>query len=161
MTISKSSILNAAFNAVRDTFKTMIDIDVEQGSIFNREESSELEDIKIVASIPLRNPPTFDGKLILYISEIIYLTILSKMVGQELTMESEEAKTGAGEILNIVSGHLNIILAKQGYLANQADIPKVLEERDRKILHMTLAENLTMIFNSKLGSFFVEVQTVE
>ena len=156
---SKLKVLDAVFRAVQDSFKTMAEIEVSQGRVFNREESPVLEKIKIVASIPLRSPPNFAGKLFLYISESIYLAILSKMVGQELTMESEEALTGAGELLNIISGHVNLVLSKEGYSIKQDELPKVLDEHDRSVLGMMLTNSLVLTFDSSLGNFFVEVQT--
>ncbi|MEN9723964.1 MAG: hypothetical protein RJB38_1950 [Pseudomonadota bacterium] len=154
---NKLKLLDAAFKAVQETFKQMIDVDVSRGPISSREENPLLGDINVIASIPLRTPPNFDGELFLYLPERIYLFILSKMVGQLLTMDSEEAKTGAGEILNIVGGHVNLMLAKDGFSIKQDQLPRILSEQERKTLSSLLSDGLMMTFNSAMGAFFVEV----
>lgn len=115
--------------------------------------------------VPLADIPTADiaaiigitakglgGNVALIFSKPVFLQIMSKMLGEEITTVNPEVETGAGELLNIIFGNAKTDLSRKGFILEQA-LPCVIHAAELK-LSLTSQPTLSVIpFNCEFGSF--------
>lgn len=100
--------------------------------------------------------PAFSGAVVISFPSKTFLTIMSRMLGEEFPELTKEIEDGAGELTNIIFGQAKTTLNSSGY-AIQTALPSVVTGRDHAVLNMTQGPTVIIPFSSDAGDFFVEI----
>lgn len=98
----------------------------------------------------------FSGSVVISFPKDTFLKIMSRMLGEELTVINKDIEDGAGELTNIIFGQAKISLNEKGYGIKTA-IPSVISGEGHSVLQMTDGPRVVIPFETDVGKFFVEI----
>lgn len=96
------------------------------------------------------------GTISVSFSRKCILTIVSRMLGEDIAEINDEVRDAVGEILNIVSGHGRQKLQAFGMTVKGA-IPTVITGKKHAITHITSYPVIAVPFSTENGEFTFEV----
>jgi chemotaxis protein CheX len=100
----------------------------------------------------------FNGSVVISFPEKTFLTVISRMLGEEFGSITKELENGAGELTNIIFGQAKIGLNDKGYGIKTA-LPSVIVGRDHSVSSGARGITVVVPFGSDAGEFFVEINT--
>jgi len=98
----------------------------------------------------------FLGSITLCFPDKVFLGLMSRMLGEELTELSDELEDGVAELLNIIFGQAKIVLNEDGYGLEKA-IPTVVRGKNINTSHLTHEKIVVMPFIVDDGEFHIEI----
>jgi chemotaxis protein CheX len=101
---------------------------------------------------------SFMGNIAICFPEKIFLHLMSKMLGEELTQITDELTDGAGELINMIFGHAKTILNDKGHTIEKA-LPSVVRGPNLKIDHSSTHDSFILPFKLGDSGFFMEIGT--
>lgn len=114
------------------------------------------EEIAIAGVIQLSSEQ-FTGSISLLFPKKVFIEVYKNMLGEDLTEITQESQDAAGELLNIIFGLAKMKLNNsKGYTIQKA-IPTVFVGDKIKLAQTTTSFAAILPFETKVGSFFVEV----
>lgn len=98
----------------------------------------------------------FNGTITLCFPEQAFLGVMSKMLGENFTVITQELQDGVAELLNIIFGQAKVILNNQGYIIQKA-IPTVVRGQQIVTSSVTSGPVIVLPFKTNVGEFQVEI----
>jgi chemotaxis protein CheX len=98
----------------------------------------------------------FSGSVVITFPKDTFLKIMSRMLGEEVTVINKDIEDGAGELTNIIFGQAKVSLNEKGYGIKTA-IPSVISGEGHSVLQMTDGPRVVIPFETDVGKFFVEI----
>lgn len=111
--------------------------------------------IDIAAIIALKGAQ-FNGTMALCLSDKVFVTLMSNMLGEQIETINSEVQDGASELLNMIFGQGKIALNQHGHALEMAR-PSVLTGEQLQRRFAALYNAYVLPFESKLGSFYMEI----
>lgn len=131
----------------------MVQTDATPGKPFLKTSQSAQGDVSGIIGL---SGSQAKGSLAITFSESAALHVYSKMLGEEVTTINADVINCVGEVTNMVTGGAKAILADKGYKFELA-IPAMISGRNHTISHKTEGQIVCIPFDTKAGSFFIEV----
>lgn len=98
----------------------------------------------------------FKGSVVIGFPEKTFLTVMSRMMGEELKELTKEIEDGAGELTNMIFGQAKLALNEKGYGINTA-IPSVIRGKGHSVSGVTSGPVVVVPFETDAGNFFIEI----
>ena len=118
---------------------------------------------KFVSPVPVEiagiigiNSKSFKGVISLCFPQIVFLELMSKMLGEDYREMSDELKDGAGELTNMIFGHAKKVLNENGHTFEKA-LPTVACGKDLNIETQSLGESVILPFLVSGNQFYMEI----
>ena len=102
----------------------------------------------------------FTGSITICFPSIVFLTIMSNMLGEKYTAINKDLQDGAAELLNMIFGHAKAVLNQQGHTIQKA-IPTVIAGTDLQTSHTSKGKVMVLPFKTEVGEFHIEISTAE
>lgn len=99
---------------------------------------------------------SFTGSVVISFPAQTFLTIMSRMLGEEFTELTPDIQDGAAEMTNIIFGYAKRVLNEKGYGIKMA-IPSVITGKDHSIQNNTKGPRIVIPFESDAGAFGIEI----
>lgn len=99
---------------------------------------------------------SFTGSVVISFPAQTFLTIMSRMLGEEFTELNPDIQDGAAEMTNIIFGYAKRVLNEKGYGIKMA-IPSVITGKDHSIQNNTKGPRIVIPFESDAGKFGIEI----
>lgn len=146
--------VNPFLEATLRVLKIQALIEASAGKIYIKKDVSELSgDISGVIGLV---SDSFSGNVIITFPEKTFLTLMSKMHGEEYTSINKENADGASELTNMIFGQAKVTLNDQGYGIKTA-LPSLIIGKSHRFTSNKQELVVVVPFQSDLGSFFVEI----
>lgn len=100
----------------------------------------------------------FNGSVAICFPQIVFLTMMERMLGEKYTAITKELEDGASELLNIIFGQAKKVLNEKGYAIEKA-IPTIVRGSGIAVRHMTPSPTIVLPFETDVGIFHIEVAT--
>ena len=100
----------------------------------------------------------FNGTIAICFPEKVFLSLMSKMLGEEFTEINKDLEDGAAELLNMIFGHAKKILNPQGHTIEKA-LPTVIRAKNLSINHNGSKESILLPFSIDDMTFYMEIAT--
>ncbi len=111
--------------------------------------------VDIAAVIGLTSQ-AFNGSIAICFPEIVFLSIMGRMLGETYTVITQELEDGASELLNIIFGQAKKVLNEKNYAIQKA-IPTIIRGRDIVVKHLTQSPTIVLPFHTEAGTFHIEI----
>jgi len=98
----------------------------------------------------------FNGSVVISFPEKTFLTVMSRMMGEEIKQISKEIEDGAGELTNMIFGQAKLTLNQKGYGIKTA-IPSVVCGHGHSVQGVTSGPVVVVPFETDAGPFFIEI----
>jgi len=98
----------------------------------------------------------FTGSVVISFPEKTFLTVMSRMLGEEFTSMTPDIQDGAGELTNIIFGSSKVVLNQKGFNIQTA-LPSVIVGEGHAILSPNRGLRVAIPFSSDAGDFFIEI----
>jgi chemotaxis protein CheX len=144
--------MNPFLSATIGVLKTMAFTDVQPGKPFLKKDKISCGDVSGIVGIT--GPP--NGSMSLTFTKDSIVEIVSNMLGESFTEVNDDIRDAVGELSNMISGTARNDLGNKGY-AFKTSIPTVVSGPNHEIRHMCKAPTIAIPFNTKCGSFTVEI----
>lgn len=141
-------------DGTKETLLTLCDYTATPGKPFLKKSGTAMS-IDIAGIIGLTSS-TFSGSITISFPEKVFLSIMSKMLGEEFTVINKEIEDGAAELMNIIFGHAKRVLNATGHTIEKA-IPTIARGKDLQLVSLTKAEIVILPFDIEPGTFYIEV----
>lgn len=128
-------------------------VSTEKPRLKTPSESAWRTDIAGIIGITSRS---FTGSIALCFSEKVFLTIISRMLGESFTELNDELADGAAELLNMIFGHAKKILNERGHTIEKA-LPSVVRGSGLKLDHSSPQGSIILPFKMEDDFFFMEI----
>lgn len=109
-----------------------------------------------IAGIIGINSKSFKGVISLCFPSIVFLELMSKMLGEDYKEIDDELKDGAGELTNMIFGHAKKILNENGHTFEKA-LPTVAYGKDLYIESEGSGESVILPFLVSGNIFYMEI----
>lgn len=109
-----------------------------------------------IAGIIGINSKSFKGVISLCFPAIVFLELMSKMLGEDYHEINDELKDGAGELTNMIFGHAKKILNENGHTFDKA-LPTVAYGKDLLIETKSSGESVVLPFLVSGNIFYMEI----
>lgn len=150
-------LVNPFIQGTIETLQVQCQLETSTGNIFLRKADTPMPQTDIAGVIGIKSAK-FAGNINVAFPEATFLKIMSRMLGEDLTEMNKDLEDGAGELLNMISGHAKKLLGQSGIAIERA-IPKVLSREAWKE-SSKLSDSEVMIilpFESEAGYFQIEI----
>ena len=144
------SFVNPFIKATVETFKTMLNMDIQMGTPELRNEAKHTYDVSGVIGLS----GEAQGIISLSYPKILSLKVVSQLLGTEIKIVGDEVTDGIGELVNIVAGY-----AKQ-YLTEyklSISLPNVIIGSGHSIAVPSGVPTIIVPFKTDVGEFAMEV----
>lgn len=136
-----STKMNSFYNATKDVFKNMLDIDISELDFSQKGENGK----KVNVSVEFVGD--VEGKVDFRFPETTVLNIVKTLSGMEITNVDDFAMSAVGEISNIISGNAATNLSGQ-QLKCDIKAPQITIENESTVTD----DNLTIFLQTNAGS---------
>lgn len=152
-------------DAVKEVYDTMLSTELNAGTPFFKEDSKPYGDVTALMGINGTvekdgEKKPFKGNMILSWPMETYLKSASAMLMEEHAEMNEEIADVGMEISNITTGNAKKVLATMGYLIEMAT-PTQVNGKDYELRSAANIRTIHIPFDSKLGTFFIELNYEE
>jgi chemotaxis protein CheX len=145
-------IINAFLEGTISVLKTMAFVEPKAGSPYIKKDASAHGDISGIIGLA----GSFRGSLALSFSTPCILTIVSNMLGEQITQLNDEITDAVGEITNMVSGAARKNMEGNGLTVN-ASLPTVICGSNHNITHVLGGPSIIIPFETGAGPFVVDI----
>jgi chemotaxis protein CheX len=146
--------INPFLAATLHVLSVQAQTEAKPGQVYMRKATDQLVgDISGVIGIV---SDTFTGSVMISFPEKTFLAVLSRMLGDEITVLDKDSCDGAGELTNMIFGQAKITLNGKGYGIKTA-IPSVVSGKDHSLQALTKGPVMVIPFDTDIGKFFVEI----
>ncbi|MES2855948.1 MAG: chemotaxis protein CheX [Bdellovibrionota bacterium] len=146
--------INPFLNATLKVLELQCSIKATAGPIFKKSPADKMHgDISGVIGLIAE---AFKGAVVITFPEKTFLGVMSRMLGEEITVMNKELEDGAGELTNIIFGQAKVVLNEKGYGIATA-LPSVITGPDHSISQGKNGSRIVIPFDSEVGRFFVEI----
>ena len=145
-------LINPFLTAAMHVLKTMADIDAKPGKPFIKKDDVAIGDVSAIIGIT----GAAEGSMALIFTEQCIKAIASSLLGTEFTELNHEVRDAVGELTNMICGDARRRLAEGGFVL-QAGIPTIVGGKGHSIMHVADGPRLAVPFETKDGSFMVEI----
>lgn len=146
--------VNPFLEATLNVLKIQFQSEARAGKIYIKKDVSEMSgDISGVIGLI---SSSFSGNVIITFPEKTFLSIMSKMHGEDYSEISKENADGASELSNMIFGQAKVILNEQGYGIKTA-LPSVIIGKNHRFSANKQELIVVVPFESDMGGFFVEL----
>lgn len=146
--------INPFINATRQLMQMMAGIN-EFSKVELTAESELKATYDVSASIGLTGAAK--GTIVLSFTEVIAAEILSRLVGEQVTVFDQDVCDAVGEMVNIIAGRASAELSKNGDAIIDRSIPSVVLGRGHKIFHPPDMPCINIFFRTEVGQFAMQV----
>ena len=146
------TLINPFINATINVLETMAFTKAEAGKPFLKKDMVAQGDVSGVLGLI----GDIKGTISASFSEKSILSIVSNMLGEEMTELNDDVKDAVGEIVNMVSGQARQELDELGK-SLKAAIPTVIMGKDHVITHVSTYPIVAIPFSTDNGDFTIEV----
>lgn len=98
----------------------------------------------------------FNGSVVISFPAQTFLTVMSRMMGEEMKEINKDIEDGAGELTNMIFGQAKLALNEKGYGINTA-IPSVVKGQGHSVSGITNGPVVVVPFETDAGPFFIEI----
>ncbi|NLI89928.1 MAG: chemotaxis protein CheX [Epulopiscium sp.] len=147
----KAEYINSFYNASKDVFKLMLDLEVKRGEVAVVEGLTPSKDANIILGIT----GDFKGTVSFSFTEEMALEIVRIMSGMEMDEIDVFVSSALGEVTNIISGHATTNLSEHGYICDIT--PPQVMVGEYKSISMANEKALIMPMETNIGEFEVAV----
>ena len=149
-----TNFINPFLNATIHVLNVQASTEATPGKIYLKKSGEHLlGDVSGVIGIV---SDSFNGSVVISFPEKTFLSIMSRMLGEEYKEINQEIIDGAGEITNMIFGQAKIVLNDQGYGIKTA-LPSVISGKNHSLQGVTKGAIVVVPFTSGAGEFFVEI----
>ena len=145
-------LINPFLTAAMHVLTTMADIDAKPGKPFIKKDDVAIGDVSAIIGIT----GAAEGSMALIFTEECIKAIASSLLGTEFTELNHEVRDAVGELTNMICGDARRRLAEGGFVL-QAGIPTIVGGKGHTIMHIADGPRLAVPFETKDGSFMVEI----
>jgi len=151
---AQAAFFKPFLDSVMHTLKVQINIASKPGKPFLKKQSSDFNfDIAGIIGITSK---TLNGSFMLSFKKEVFLKLISKMFGEELTDFQDGLDDAVSELVNIVLGAAKAVLNAQGHGIQMA-IPTVVRGDSILSSPQYKKQGIVIPFSSDVGEFHVEV----
>ncbi len=99
----------------------------------------------------------FSGTITICFPDKVFLTLMSRMLGENFTEVTPDLQDGAAEFMNMIYGQAKVVLNQAGYKIEKA-FPTVIRGKDLRTRHAG-GHNKTVVLpvQSDAGNFYIEI----
>lgn len=149
-----AQLMNIFLSASRDVIEMQVQTAVKPGTPFVREPRDSMGgDISGVIGL---TGEQMNGTVVITFPETTFLSLMSKMLGEEFKELNPDLHDGAAEITNMIFGKAKVELNEKGYGFKMA-IPSVVTGKNHSIQNKSTGPRVAIPFESGVGPFTVEV----
>ncbi len=145
-------LINPFLTAAMHVLKTMAGIDATPGKPFIKQDDVAIGDVSAIIGIT----GAAKGSMALIFTEQCINAIASSLLGMEFTKLNHEVRDAVGDLTNMICGDARRRLAEGGFTL-QAGIPTIVGGKGHSIMHVADGPRLAVPFETKDGSFMIEV----
>lgn len=150
-------------DALKDTFKTMLDMDLDAHTPRIKNNSIATGDItsmigmngQVKSKKSGENEP-FAGLLALTFNEEIYIKLAGQMLSEEFTEYCDEISDAGSEICNIVMGNAKNGLSPYGFQIEMAS-PSTVRGKNHQLKYPPKSTVIEITCTTKFGDFTLEI----
>ena len=147
-------LINPFLIATANVLKLQAATEAVSGKAFRKEHGDKLfGDISGVIGI---FTDSFSGSVVISFPEKTFLTVMSRMLGEEFKVMTPDIQDGASELTNIIFGSAKVVLNQKGFKIQTA-LPSVIVGSGHTILTTNRGPRVAIPFTSDAGEFFVEI----
>jgi chemotaxis protein CheX len=151
----KVEYINPFFQATRDVFKMMLDLDTKRGELGVVEELVPVQEANVVIGVT----GDLSGSLLYSFPKDMTLTMVKIMSGMEMTQLDSFVTSALGEVANIISGNALTLLSQNDY---QCDIvPPQIIVGTGNALSMATEKALVLPLETSIGQFEINISLRE
>ncbi|NLJ74348.1 MAG: chemotaxis protein CheX [Firmicutes bacterium] len=151
----KVEYINPFFQATRDVFKMMLDLDTTRGELGVVEELVPVQEANVVIGVT----GDLSGSLLYSFPKDMTLTMVKIMSGMEMTQLDSFVTSALGEVANIISGNALTLLSQNDY---QCDIvPPQIIVGTGNALSMATEKALVLPLETSIGQFEINISLRE
>jgi chemotaxis protein CheX len=110
-----------------------------------------------IAGIIGINSLSFKGVISLCFPAVVFLELMSKMLGEDYHEINDELKDGAGELTNMIFGHAKKVLNEKGHTFEKA-LPTIAYGKDLNVETKSSGESVILPFLVSGNIFYMEIQ---
>ena len=144
--------INPFINATVHVLKTMASLEAKAGRPYLKNDKLARGDISSVIGLT----GEVGGTISVTFTENCILSVVSKMLHEEMTQLNNEIGDATGEIANMISGQARQELERMGR-SLKAAIPSIIMGKDHTITHFTKHPVIAVPFKTAYGDFTIEV----
>ncbi|RYZ66981.1 MAG: STAS domain-containing protein [Proteobacteria bacterium] len=149
-----AQFINAFLVAGKEVVEAQVQTAVRPGTPFVRDMKDHMGgDISGVIGL---TADKLNGSVVITFPENTFLTLMSKMLGEDYKELTPELHDGAAEITNMIFGKAKAALNEKGYGIKMA-IPSVVTGKNHSIQNRSNGPRVVVPFESDVGSFTMEV----
>ncbi len=151
------NFINPFLNATQKVFKVQCFTETKPSKPYLKKSTDPmlLGDISGIISI---SSETFNGTLAVSLSEPIFASVATKMLGEKIEAIKEDNVDLIGELANMILGQAKIELSSLGYSIQMA-LPSCVWGKDHKIKHFGGGICVVIPFETEFGTFYSEIMT--
>jgi len=101
---------------------------------------------------------SFQGSIAICFPSEVYLSLMSRMLGEEFQEITDDLKDGAGELTNMIFGHAKKVLNANGHTIEKA-LPSVIRGPNVQIDHPGATDSIILPFDADGRIFYMEIGT--
>lgn len=147
-----AAIINPLLSSVIETFRDVLDCDVQRGQLELREPDAEVYDISAMISLSGQAK----GVVCLSFEQLTALEIAARMLGRTTHRITAPVLDGIGEIANMVAGAAKSKLSMGLNMSLNMGLPNVVRRADYSVRFPSESEPMRLHFDSEVGPFFVD-----
>jgi len=144
------SYVNPFIKATIETFKTMLDLDLNTGTPLLKQDAKHCYDISGVIGLS----GEAQGIISVSFPKILALKIVSKLLNQEIKIIGAEVTDGIGELANIIAGNTKQYLTQYKL---SISLPNVVVGAGHRIAVQSGVSTIIVPLRCSLGEFAMEV----
>ena len=145
-------LINPFIDATLNVLETMASTKAQVGKPYLKKEQVARGDVSGVIGLT----GEASGTISVSFTERSILSIVSKMLGEEIKEVNDQIKDAVGEVTNIISGQARQKIEELG-TSIQAAIPTVVVGKNHVITHVTTYPVIAIPFTTDNGEFTIEV----
>jgi chemotaxis protein CheX len=150
------NFINPFIDGALETLKVQCSSSAQAGKPFIKGQGPTIT-TDIAAVIGLTSA-AFSGSIAICFPQVVFLTIMERMLGEKNSTITKELEDGASELLNIIFGQAKRNLNQKGYAIQKA-IPTIIRGQELQVRHLTPSSTLVLPFQLDVGTFHIEVAT--
>lgn len=147
----KVEYINSFYEATKDVFKLMLDLDIKMGKIKVLEEMATSKDANVILGIT----GDVKGSVIFGFPEKMTLEMVQIMSGMKFEKVDGFVSSALGEVANIISGNAVTNLAKNEYICDI--VPPQIFIGEYKSMSMTKDKALCLPLKTDIGELEINI----
>lgn len=147
----KAEYVNSFFQATRDVFRLMLDLDIERGNLSLVEGMVGSKEANVVLGVT----GDLKGSILFSFPKDMTLEMVKIMCGMEMQAIDSFVSSALGEIANIIGGNALTLLASNNYICDI--VPPQIFVGEYKSYSMANEKALLLPLNTKIGTLDIHI----